>query len=188
MCRSFPRTGSAGISHNIARERQAEDGHGCCTSRRAGRPPLATVGGPQHARAYCRTKKGPPGAWGIRAGPLSAKALPLTNGSQACVCVWESLAAGSSLVSQLGRVDLWQSSDRRSLSLSVRIGRPPRWAMNMPVDSTSTGRAPQSLGPQFVERAAPADRERLLTVVPVVVGLNGRVPEVNQVRRQPDGQ
>ena len=24
--------GSAGISHNIARERQAEDGHGCCTS------------------------------------------------------------------------------------------------------------------------------------------------------------
>src|SRR5947208_1589115 len=45
-----------------------------------------------------------------------------------------------------------------------------------------------SLGPEFLERAAPADRERLLTVVPVVVGLNGRVLEFHQVRRHPDRQ
>src|SRR5205823_5932639 len=45
-----------------------------------------------------------------------------------------------------------------------------------------------SLGPEFVERAAPADRQRVLTLIPVVVGLNGRVPEVSQVRRHTDRQ
>src|SRR4051794_17405808 len=45
-----------------------------------------------------------------------------------------------------------------------------------------------SLGPESVERATPADRQRVLTVVPIVVGLNGRVSEVSQVCRHPDGQ
>ena len=30
MCRSFPGTGSAGISHNIAQDRQAKESQGCC--------------------------------------------------------------------------------------------------------------------------------------------------------------
>src|SRR5947207_1253904 len=42
-----------------------------------------------------------------------------------------------------------------------------------------TRRSTWSLEPEFVERAAPADRQRVLTLVPVVVRLNGRVPEVS---------
>src|SRR4029079_9648059 len=49
-------------------------------------------------------------------------------------------------------------------------------------------RSKSSLGPEFLKRAAPANRDRLLTVVPVVVGLDGRVPQVSQVHREPDGQ